>query len=335
MPLAPRHYLLGFVGLLCGTAISAAPQAVFDTLQQNFGRVDQGAVVRQTFHLRNTGDSPLRIEQVKFSMPGMRIRSRQELAPGETAEVRVEWDTHGYSLDVEGQTLLLLNDPQQPRVVLTSTGEVRAPLEILPRPALYLSQYRGETTTSSLEIRNNRNEPLQISRIEPKGSHFQASLETLEKGKRYKLLVQGKDGAQIGRYRESVVLHTNDPAYPRLNIEVNTLVKADLHVSQETVDFGRLSLAELRRQPDKLELTRQTLTVRNREGAMRITGLKSDLGGLTLSPTPQVAAQAFQIEVGLDLAQLQPGPLNGVIELHTDNPAMASLSIPVSGVIVP
>ena len=335
MPRFPSHRLLGCAALLCSMAICAAPQAVFDRLEQDFGQVEQGALVSQTFRLRNAGDSPLRIEQVKFSMPGMRIRTRQELAPGESAEVKVEWDTRGYNLAVEGQTLLLLNDPKQPRVVLTSSGEIRAPLEILPRPALYLSQYRDEPATSSLEIRSNRNEPLQIGRIEPKGSHFQASLETLEEGKRYKLLVQGKDGAEPGRYREALVLHTNDPAHPQVHIEVNTLIKADVHVSQESVDFGHLSLAELQRQPDKLELTRQTLIVSNRSDSMHITGLKSDLGGLTLSPMPDAAAQAFKIDVGLDLANLRPGPLDGVIELHTDNPEMVHLSIPVTGQILP
>lgn len=336
MSLAPCHRLfVSLALLLCSTAISAAPQAVFDTLQQSFGRVDQGSVVSQTFQLRNAGDSPLRIEQAKFSMPGMRIRARQDIAPGETAEVKIEWNTRGYSLEVEGQTLLVLNDPQQPRVILTSSGEVRAPIDILPRPALYLSQYRDEPATGSLEIRNNRAEPLKIERIEPKGDHFQASLETLEDGKRYRLVVKGADKAELGRYQEAVVLHTSDPAHPRLHIEVNTLVKADVHVSQEAVDFGRLSLAELQRQPDKLELTRQTLIVSNRQGDMRITDLKSGVDGLQLSPLPEAAAQNFKIDVGLDLAQLKPGPLTGVIELRTDNPSVASLSIPVSGVIVP
>jgi hypothetical protein len=287
------HPVLLCLWLLCSTGTSAAPHAVFDRLEQDFGRVEQGVVVSQTFLLRNAGDSPLRIVQAKFSMPGMRIRAGQEIAPGESAEVKVEWDTQGYNLELEGQTLLLINDPKQPRVMLTSSGEIRAPLEILPRPALYLSQYSDEPVTSSVEIRNNRDEALRISRIEPKGSHFQASLKTLEDGKRYKLLVQGKDGAEIGRYHEAVVLHTNNPANPRLNIEVNTPVKANVHVSQETVDFGRLSLAELRRQPDRPELTQQTLAVSNRSGVMHITKLKSDLSGLTLPPVPDTAAQAF------------------------------------------
>lgn len=335
MLLNKRYALLGTTWLLLVSGAEAAPQAVFDRLQQDFGRVDQGTVVSQTFLLRNSGDSPLRIEQAEFSMPGMRIRTRQEIAPGETAEVKVEWDTHGYNLEVEGQTLLLLNDPEQPRVMLTTSGEVRAPIEVLPLPALYLSQYQGEPASGSLEIRSNQAVPLQITQLEPKGTHFQASLETLEAGKRYRLLVQVPEDTPVGRYREAVLLHTDDPARARLNIEVNTLVKADVHISPDTVDFGELSLAELKRQPGKLELTQQTLIVRNREGDMQITGLASDLAIIHLQQTPQSAAQAFRLDVSLDPAQLRPGPLNGVIELHTDNPEMAHLSIPVSGMIVP
>lgn len=336
MPLPRPCRLTGFITLLlCSSALSAAPQAVFDTLEQDFGRVEQGTVVSQTFPLRNAGDSPLLLEQARFSVPGMRLRARQAIAPGETAEIKVEWDTRGYQRAVEGQTLLLLNDPQLPRVILTSRGEVQAPLEILPRPALYLSQYRGEPASGSLEVRNNRATPLKIERIEPRGGHFQARVETLEDGKRYRLVVTGAEDAGAGRYAEALVLHTSDPAHPRLHIEVNTLVKADVHVSQDSVDFGRLSLTELQRHPDRLELLRQTLIVRNRAGAMRITGLQSEVEGLHLSPLPEAAAQAFKIDVGLDPAHLAPGPLTGTIELRTDNPAMASLSIPVSGEIVP
>lgn len=330
-----RPVLLGFLGLLLCSGVGAAPRAVFDTLRQNFGRVAQGEVVTQTFRLRNEGDSPLLIQQAKFSMPGMRIRVRQQLAPGESVELTVQWDTRGYSREVEGQTLLRLNDPAQPQVVLTSIGEVQAPIEVLPQPALYLSQYRGEPASGSLEIRTNLAAPLQITQLQPKGTHFQASLETLEAGKRYKLLVQVPADTPVGRYREAVLLHTDDPARPRLNIEVNALVKANVHISPESVDFGELSLSRLQRQPGMLDLVRHTLIVRNREGAMRITGLASDLAILQLEQTPQSAAQAFRVEVGLDPAQLRPGPLNGVIELRTDNPEMARLSIPVSGRILP
>ena len=76
---------------------------------------------------------------------------------------------------------------------------------------------------------------------------------------RYWLRVQVPEDTPVGRYREAVLLHADDPARPRLNIEVNALVKAGVHISPDTVDFGELSLADQKRQPGKRELTQQTL----------------------------------------------------------------------------
>ena len=62
------------------------------------------------------------------------------------------------------------------------------------------------------------------------------------------------------------------------------------------------------------------------------------LMGATFDASPLYRADAALSHwerFGLDPAHLAPGPLTGTIELRTDNPAMASLSIPVSGEIVP
>ncbi len=262
--------------LLCGSIANATPKATLDTQEQNFGRVLQGQVVSQTFRLRNDGDSVLRIEQARFSMPGMSIRTQQEIPAGTATDITIQWDTRGFNREVKGQTLLTLNDPARPQLLLTTSGEVQAPIEIVPRPALYLSQYKGEAGGGSLEILNHQQRPLQITRLEPRGSHFRANLETLEAGQHYRIRVEVPADTPIGRYRESLLLHTDDPQRPRLGVEVNVLVKNDVHASPETVEFGQLSLKRLQHQAGILELIRQTLSVSNRHGAMRITGLTTD-----------------------------------------------------------
>lgn len=323
--------------LLCSCAANAAPRAVLDTQAQHFGQVPQGKVVSQTFRLRNDGDSVLRIEKARFSMPGMSIRTQQEILPGTATDITIQWDTRGFSKEVKGQTLLMLNDPATPQMILTSIGDVQAPVEILPRPALYLSQYRGEASDGSLEILNHRNLPLQITRLEPRGSHFHANLETLDAGQHYRLRVKVPADTPIGRYRERLLLHTNDPARSSMGVEINILVKDEVYASPETVEFGQLSLSQLQQQTGVMELLRHTLVVSNRHGAMRITGLTTDVPGLQLTQDPPVStnARTFQLEVGLVPQQLKTGKLSGDIELTTNNPHIPRLRIPVSGTVVP
>ena len=325
--LAIFWYCLAFSGI----AAADMPMAVFDATERDFGRVKQGTLVSEVFLIRNVGKAALLIEKVDFSLPGIKIRVKQQIEPGETAEARVEWDTSHYIQQTEGQAALYLNDPEQSKVVLTLKGTVYAPIDILPRPAVYLSQFRQENKTRSVSIVNNQAHQVAITRLEPRGEHFHAGLETVDKGKSYKLNVGVPPDTPVGRYRELVVLHTDDPEHPRIPIEVNVLVKPDIFITPDQVDFGQLTLAQIKNKPEVLDLIKQTLLIKRRDGEMTITSVTTDLPFLEVTHEPGGRAQAFRLDVGLDPDQLGPGLFKGSVKLKTDDPKFPELTIPVSG----
>lgn len=312
---------------------AAAPVAQFDALTNNFGTVKRGQIITQKFTLTNEGDAPLKIEKIQFSMPGMKAKVKQEIPPGQSADIKLEWDSKRFTQQVEGQAALFLNDPKQPKVVLTLTGTVISPIDLLPYPAVYLSQFVGEHESRSVTIKNNQEHKFAITKLEPKGKNFSAGLKELEAGKEYRINVAVPPETPAGRYREALIVHTDDKAYPRLNIEMNVLVKPDVFITPDTLDFGQINLTQVKTNPSILNLIGQDFLIKRKNGEMTIKTLSSGVPFLKLTQEPAGKAQNFQINVGLIQDKLKPGKFSSSIIVETDDPKFPKLTVPVSGEI--
>jgi hypothetical protein len=308
---------------------SSSPSFAVDKFSQDFGVVKRGEVVRMLFSVSNNGEAALVIEAASFSMPGMSMKVTQRIEPGQAAPLEIVWDTSGYSRDVQGQVILQTNDPAHSRVLLTLTGTVLSPIDVLPIPAFYLSQFQGQNEAQSLVIENNQEKAVRITGIEYESMLFSARSEVLEPGKRFQLTVTASSAAPVGQHRETIVVLTDDQNRPRLRIEVNILVKPDVYVSERSIDFGEVRIASLKRGPDKLKLLTQSFIISRRQGEMSIEGFKTDIPFLTVNFHPEQPSQRFRVDVGLDLDLLRAGDFSGLIRLNTDDEQFAALQIPV------
>jgi Protein of unknown function (DUF1573) len=322
--------------LCCAVApgyLAAAPRVTVGETSFDFGSVPQGQAVTARFALENSGDEPLLVERMEFSVPAMVARVKQRLEPGETTTVEVTWNTDKLRREVEGSLTLYLNDPALPQLVLRLSGAVVPTIEFLPRPAFYFSQFGGERQTQSIMLKNNRDSPLAIEGLSPSSANFDASFREVEPGRLYELTVSTRPDTSWGRFRDSLNIRTSDATYPELRVEVNILIKPDVFVSSDVVDFGTLSLATLRANPGALDFVRQTLVIDRREGLMRLTSVTTGVPFLTVQTSPDTAANSFMVEVGLDPASLEKGPIEGSILVKTDDPKRPVLEIPVRGSI--
>jgi len=311
-------------------ASEAAPAARFELTEIDFGEVPQGTIAEGNFPFGNAGGSMLRIERVELTSAGMKIAVKQAIEPGATELARVRWDTSTFAGDAVGQATLYLNDPSQRRVILTLRGRVVAPVEILPRPAFYLSTFVGEESNASLLLVNNQQRKLQILGLERQGEHFEAEYEVVEEGKSYRLLASVPAETAVGRYREAITVLTDDPENDRINVEVNVLVKGNVFVSADELDFGRVSLRTVRSNPTAAELLTQTFVISRRSGKMRITSAGSDLTFLLVTVAPENSADAFTVSVELLADQLKTGEYSGILRIRTDDPEYPQLQLPIA-----
>ena len=331
----PSRAVIPAIGLLLTVLTAAAygdPKVWIDRQSAEFGRVERGTTVSEIFLVRNLGDETLVFDDAQVSMPGMTIQVRQALEPGEEAELVVKWDTSNISQQVDGAVRLKLNDPARSRIFLSLSGTVFRPVDVLPYPLVMLSSFKGEQTTRVLEIVNNQESPLLISRLEPQGDAFVAEVVPVEEGQRYELLVTVKESTPVGRYEQFLVVHTNSSKRPKLGVQVRILVKPEVYAAPDSVEFGELSLTALKKE-GLAELLSQTLTLHRKSGTMSITSVTSDVSGLAIKVTPEGPAEVIRVDVRLDPKQVQAGPLDGNILIETDDENFPSLEIPVSGFV--
>ena len=310
---------------------AAAPRATFPETTRNVGIVAQGEKMSHAFVVRNEGTGPLKIEGVELKSPGMKTRFKPLIPPGESGHITLERDTSTLDGPSEGSATVRLSDPARPRVELLLSGTVVRAFDILPMPAVYFSVYTGETATKSVTIVNRESTPLEIRSVEPAGEHFVATVAPVEAGKTYRLDVRIPESVAPGRYMESVYLNTNHPTVKRVQVAVNVLVKNDLYVNPELVDFGIVALSELTAEPARVQQLTQKLIVRRRTGEFAIKSVKSSVPGVEVAFSSEGRANAFQIDVTIARERLTPGRLSGSIRIETDDKDFPVLEVPVRG----
>jgi len=117
-----------FVVLGLGAVAMAAPRISVDTPVYDFGEILEGLAVVHTFVLQNVGDGPLTIDDVQVSC-GCTTTSlaKSTLAPGESVDLEVTFDSAGFSGTMTKNIYVKSNDPATPKFTLQLTGTVRRP----------------------------------------------------------------------------------------------------------------------------------------------------------------------------------------------------------------
>jgi hypothetical protein len=311
----------------------AGPKAGLEVKKADLGRIRTDRKTEHSFMISNSGSEALEIGEVRLKGQGLKAKLPKKILPGETRPIMLSLEPVNLIGDWDWEVSFETNDPDNPIVTYGVTAFVYPPIEVAPAPRVFFSLYDDESAVRRLEIINHKVRPLEITRIESLGSHFLAELETLEPGKRFQLAVTVPESIDPGRFQEALLLHSDDPEHAKIRIAVNVLVKEDLSAFPERIDFGSLSMEKLQAQPAVIALLTQTLLVRSRKEDFTITAVDSDHPFLTISRNPDDRAKVIQIDVGVDLENLTPGPIGGVLTIATDHPRHPRIEIPLSGIV--
>jgi hypothetical protein len=332
LPALALNLLVATATIDCAAASppEGAPRAVVAATTHSLGRIPRGTVLSERFVIDNAGSTPLVIEGMEFSSPGLRARVTQNIAPGKSAELFVDWDTANYTRDAEVQVALQLNDPATPQLVLTLSGFVVSPIELDPVPAFYLSQFAGEASSQVITLRNNTDRVLAVTGTAQEGESFTLAVAPVTPGKTFRLTATAASGLPPGEYQESAWVLTDDPERPRIRLDVNVLVKPEVYASVEAIEMGQLRLATIKANPSLLELLQQTVILESRSADLQVTRVESDLPFMVVRHEPGHAAKRIRLDVGLDPERLQAGEYAGNVRVYTGLPAYPVVTLPVT-----
>ena len=310
------------------------PRAVISESVHDFGTVKQGEKVVHDFTIRNEGEAPLTVTDIDLSERGLTVKVNHTIPPGQERKVTVEWDTATLHGTVQAKPTLRLNDPDQPKMVMTLKGIVKSPVEVHPFSAVFFNLWKGETAEQSVTIVNTEEQPLNIVGLEPAGNHFEARIETVEAGKVYRAVVKVPPETSPGRYMEALYLKTDKQTHSQIRVAVNVLVKNEIYVSREVLDFGQVNSGQLERYPNLSDFLKEILILRKRQGEFRIESIESDIPFLKITQDPAEKSRVFRVDVGLDKEKLQRGIFAGTVRIRTYDNDFPELKIPVKGLVM-
>lgn len=231
---------IGSMMVLCLSFISGplladiGPKLKFKEVAWNFGKAKEGKILTHIFKFTNIGDTPLVIGTVRTSCGcAAALVSKKEIAPGNEGEIKVTFNTRGYSGQLSKYIYVDSNDPDQPRKELT----VSVSIDVPPRPQINLDRYsidlglllESEEIFTQTKIKNVGELELVVELMHKDASFtldnkiLSSSLK-IAAGKEADVGIKINPRKRFGLIREYVLLKTNDPLRPNLSLYVSGYV---------------------------------------------------------------------------------------------------------------
>jgi len=299
----------------------ALEQGIFD-----FGTVERGVPVDHTFHLPNRGSAELRVDHVKSSCGcTVAVVSEREIPPGGEARVSVTLDTARLGGRTTKTVSVYTNDPDSPVVPLTLTGQVAADLIVTPSPLYFGHVRRGDGSHHEVTVTPGRpGAHYAVERVEDTSRPIHARVEPRSDGPGQRVVVELDPEMPLGRFNETLTLHTTSPREPVMTLAVLGSVEGDLIVLPPQVAFG---VTRGGAAPER------DLYIRNR-GARPVVVTRvvvpEDVATYTLRPVQDGLEYRLTLRLR---GGLPPGKVEAAVEIFTDHPDEGHLVVPLYAIV--
>jgi hypothetical protein len=219
-----------------------APHLTCDAPEFDFGTMDNSQTVEHTFVLRNTGDLSLEITQARPSC-GCTVASISErtVAPGAESRITARLSLAGRQGPQHKVVTVESNDPKQPQFALTLRGVAGVALDVQPPRIMQGQLPAGSQPTNELQVSGQGDTPFQIIALEATSDRLQASVETVETGHLYRVRVWPTQPLAPGQLDANLVIRTDHPQRPTLEVPVVFMVSTDITVAPRELVFPTVS----------------------------------------------------------------------------------------------
>jgi hypothetical protein len=154
------------------------PRAKVPETEFNFGSIEQGASMSHTFKIKNEGKALLQLEvQSTTCKCTVGNLTTNQVAPGEEAEVLLEWIAKTPPGPFRHGAVLSSSDPQQSSITLTVEGQVVESTALSPTELIFGTVKQGESSTADLYLMDFLDQDLKILSYEISDAQLKEDLE--------------------------------------------------------------------------------------------------------------------------------------------------------------
>ena len=302
-----------------------APKVAVSTPLYDFGSALEGQMVTHTFTIKNNGQGYLDITGVKTSCGCTTGQpSKMHVAPGDTSDIAVSFDTHFQKGHQVRTITAFTNDPDNPQVAMTMQGIVKKQVEAVPGEIAFGDVKRGTEGTREILVGdlNPARGTFSVGPISNSNSSIKVDQEKRPDGKPGALLkVSLLKTMPTGPFNDSIKITTNRVP---LQVDVFGTVTGDLNIDPAQVSFGIV--------PRGQDIVR--IFKLSNQGAHPVKVLDVASSSPAVAATAEPVTPGKEYKVTVTLRHGTPdGQLRGNLTIKTDDPDQATLNVPFYAIV--
>lgn len=213
--------LAGAVHAASQPLISAGKDTLFD-----FGKVARGDLPVHHVIISNRGNSPLHIEHVDSPCGCTTTQlSKEQLAPGDTADLAIRFNSDHFIDDVRKYVIVVSNDLMHRNLFINYHANVVSVLRVTPWFVYFDQAIVGKEESAVLSLENTGKTILHVKNLSSSSGMLQLKIGSLSlvPGSSTKLSVSFTPSQAI-IYEDNIFIDTDNPAQPRITIGMRGVV---------------------------------------------------------------------------------------------------------------
>jgi len=324
----------------------AMPKMVFEKTQIDLGKLVEGPPVEFHFPFSNQGSGDLTIFEVQKSCGCTRAEAlKKVLKPGESSEIQGEFNTVGQIGPRTKTITIVSNDPAQPKLTLRFDANVEQKVKVEPHGVYFRDVGIAETTSQTIRLTNVSGKPMRVTGLRSSlaaasarvvspaapaesGQPAVQSLPVADDKTPIVIEVCYKAPEVTGPFSGQLVISTDLPDKPTIDVSMNGAGSGDILVIPTTVYFGMVRAGEL---PSR------SFTIRSRSKIpFEITRIDTEGVDLEVTSEPIPDYAGYKIQARLNRVPDQSERMfKGHIRIHTTHPKQPAVDVGVTGVKAP
>lgn len=330
-------FLFSMALVVAAAAVAqSGPRAMPLEPVKDFDIVAKGDVISHEFLIKNEGDAPLEITDVKPACGCTVARYDKKILPGKTGKVSTKVKTSDFSGPISKSIAVFTNDDSNPKLQLVVKAKIQPYISIYPGYARY-NYVQGEIPGRVPQtVWAADGEPLKVLGIKSPSEDLKVSYRQLDKEEnnpkggdvQWRVELTLSPDATVGPLREYVELEVDHPKQKSVRIPISGFVRPRQHITPDKLDFGPLQGATLP--------LRRTLNFTNfATQGIEVTGIDTGLEDLTAEIVPNENQQGHRFKLLLTLGPNMPkGAFDTKVTIHTSDAQKPTIELPVKGSVL-
>jgi hypothetical protein len=334
-----RHLRTANLALCCAVLVAASvfaqgaagkPKAVAAEPIKDLGVVAKGEKAAYDFAIRNEGDAPLQIQDVRAACGCTVASYDKEIAPGQTGKVRVSVDTTTFSGAIAKGVTVITNDVTTPQIELTIRAQVEPFIKVKPGYARFLT-VQGENKEGTIiqTLWTPDGSPMKITKVESPYPFLKVEFHEAKPEERLKEVEQDQwkvemhlsNDAPVGPLTESVKIYTDSAKQKLVQVPVSGFVRPIVAVTPPIANFGQVTVKE----PIRKSLNVKSFATE----PIKLTGVESTVQGIDAKIEPVEDGREYQVWV--TIGPQVKGKVDGKLFLTTDSVKIPRIEIQLIG----